>query len=155
MFNHIHTISPFPLKLMCPATYLALRFSIVTYGNSLCKNYVWLSWNTAGKTTGFSRYQKRAEASGSTEMVVLALTWELIWEVQMAGAACCMSYQPHLSEMSAHPTPQNQVERINPGKIENKFRLYYTNTRITFIQDVPGRMDKTSGECSLCWTILI
>jgi hypothetical protein len=38
------------------------------------KNYVLLSWNTAGKTNGFSSYQKRAEASGSTEMVVLALT---------------------------------------------------------------------------------
>jgi hypothetical protein len=33
-----------------------------------------LSWNTAGKTHGFYSYQKMTEASGSTEMVVLALT---------------------------------------------------------------------------------
>jgi len=24
-----------------------------------------------------------------------------------------------------------------------------------YIQGVPGRMDKTSGQCSLCWTIPI
>jgi hypothetical protein len=59
---------------MCTATHLALRFSIVTNGNSICKNYVWLSWKTAREISGFSSYPKMAEASGSTEMVVLSLT---------------------------------------------------------------------------------